>query len=161
MGNAPLPRPALGRLLSHVPAGQGLRFIAVGVWNTAFGYACFAVFALLLGRVQPRYGYILASVIASAVNISVAFLGYKWFVFKTKGNYLAEWTRCVVVYGTSIGLGVILLPLVVFAIRHATPLDGAAPYVAAAAIACANALYNFCAHKKFTFGRPVGAPETH
>jgi putative flippase GtrA len=141
------------RLFTHVPAGQLWRFLLVGIWNTVFGYASFASFALLLGSAYPRYGYILAGAISSIVNISVAFLGYKWFVFKTKGNYLSEWTRCLAVYSSSIVIGMILLPLLVFALRRATPADAAAPYIAAALLACFNAVYNFLGNKKFTFQR--------
>jgi putative flippase GtrA len=141
----------LRRLFTHVPAGQLWRFLLVGVWNTLFGYASFATFALLLGLVYPRYGYILAGAVSSILNITVAYLGYKWFVFKTKGHYLSEWVRCLVVCSSSIVLGLILLPLLVFALRRATPVDAAAPYIAAAVLACFNAIYNFLGNKKFTF----------
>ncbi len=30
----------------------------------------------------------------------VAYLGYKFFVFRTKGNFLSEWLKCFAVYGT-------------------------------------------------------------
>lgn len=144
-------RTPFGRLFTHVPPGQLLRFIAVGVWNTVFGYATFALLAFLFERDHPKYGYIAAGAISSALNISVAFLGYKWFVFKTKGHYLREWARCVAVYSSSIVLGLILLPILVLAIRHATDLDRSAPFLAGAVLAVANALYNFVGNKKYTF----------
>ena len=39
--------------------------------------------------------------LANLIAITVAFLGYKWFVFRTRGNYLVEWIRCFGVYGSS------------------------------------------------------------
>lgn len=141
------------RPFSHVPHGQLLRFIGVGLWNTAFGYATFALFAFLLSRHFPNYGYIIAGVASSVVSISVAFLGYKWLVFKTKGNYLREWIRCVAVYSSSILLGLLLLPTLVFVVRHVTTIDKRAPYVAAALIAIINAIYNFIGNKNFAFNR--------
>lgn len=146
------------RLVSHVPSGELLRFVGVGLWNTAFGFATFALFACLLDARYPKYGYIAAGALSSVLNISVAFLGYKWFVFKTKGNYLREWTRCLAVYSSSIVLGLILLPLLVFMIRHLTLLSDGAPYAAAAIIVCLNALYNFIGNKAFTFRRQAPGP---
>src|SRR6185295_9891200 len=89
--------PALTR---HIPPGQVARYLAVGVWNTAFGYGTYAAFTALLYDSFP-YSYLAASVLSGLLNISVSFLGYKWFVFKTKGHYLREWARCVAVYSSS------------------------------------------------------------
>src|ERR1700674_2234048 len=88
----------LAALTRHIPPGQFGRYLLVGLGNTVFGYATFAFFTAILDRYVPQ-SYMLASVLASVLNITVAFLGYKWFVFKTKGNYLREWGRCVGVYG--------------------------------------------------------------
>src|SRR5512135_2819529 len=101
------------------PKLQFGRFLLVGIWNTLFGYGCYAGLTALL---QPRfrYGYVAASLLANLINISVAFLGYKWFVFKTKGNYLREWARCVLVYSGGIVLSAALLPVFVGAIRRYT-----------------------------------------
>jgi putative flippase GtrA len=84
-------------LTRHIPPGQFGRYLLVGAWNTLFGYGSYALLTAILTPVIP-HGYIVASVISSLLNISVSFLGYKWFVFKTKGNYLREWIRCVGVY---------------------------------------------------------------
>jgi putative flippase GtrA len=142
----------IGRLLRHVPPGQFLRYVLVGVWNTLFGYGVFAVFEFLLSRRYPTYGYLIAGALSSVISVSIAFLGYKWFVFKTKGNYLREWVLCMAVYGSSIALGLVLLPVVVFILRRATTMDANAPYVAAAVVVCFNAGYNFFGNKTLTFG---------
>jgi putative flippase GtrA len=152
MPQKPGPNPVLKRIFSHVPPGQFLRYLVVGVWNTGFGYATFVLFTLALSRSFPRYGYILAGVLASVLNITVAFFGYKWFIFKTKGNYLIEWLRCVAVYGSSIAIGTALLPMAVFIVRHLTHIDKKAPFVAAALLSGFNVIYNFIANKKFSFG---------
>lgn len=139
------------RLTAHVPPGQVLRFLAVGLWNTAFGYASFALLTLLLATRHPRFGYLAAAALSSVMNISIAFLGYKWFVFKTRGNYVREWLRCVAVYGSSIVIGLLLLPVLVFLLRWLFGLDAAAPYLAGALLACWNAVYSFVGNKAFTF----------
>ena len=83
---------------------QLLRYLTVGACNTVFGYGCYALFTMLL---TPRmaYGYVVASVLANFFSINFAFLGYKWFVFRTRGNYLIEWIRCLGVYGSSMLIG--------------------------------------------------------
>lgn len=138
-------------LFAHIPPGQFFRYLLVGIWNTAFGYATFVLFTYLLSGRWPRYAYIPASLLSSVFSITVAFFGYKLFVFKTKGNYLREWLRCMAVYGSSIAIGLAILPFVVYLIRHATTIDTQAPYLAAAVMMGFNAIYNFLGHKKFSF----------
>jgi putative flippase GtrA len=122
------------------------------VWNTVFGYATYAFLTALLTPRLPG-AYIPASVIASVLNITVAFLGYKWFIFKTKGNYLREWVRCVLVYSGGIIVGIILLPVLVYGLRHSTS-DDAAPYVAGAVLTGLNVVVGFLGHKTFSFQSP-------
>ncbi len=133
-----------------VPPGQFLRYLVIGVWNTAFGYATFALFTHLLENVVPQ-SYMAASVLSSLINITVSFLGYKWFVFKTKGNYLREWARCVAVYGSNILFGLAILPLLVYGIRHTTHWQHQAPYVAGALLTAVTVLVSFFGHKHFSF----------
>jgi putative flippase GtrA len=140
----------LAALTHHIPPGQFGRYLLVGIWNTAFGYGTFAFFTALLDKVVPQ-SYMLASVLSSFINISVSFLGYKWFVFKTKGNYLREWIRCVGVYGGNILVGLALLPLMVYAIRHHFGLQRQAPYIAGAVLTGFTVLVSFFGHKHFSF----------
>jgi len=142
----------LTRVVGHIPPGQFGRYLLIGVWNTAFGYATYALFTMLLMPVVP-HGYILASVLSSLLNITIAFFGYKWFVFKTKGHYRREWARCVAVYSSAIALSVVLLPVIVLAIRRWTG-TARAPYIAGAILMAISALYSFLGHKKFSF-KPV------
>lgn len=141
------------RLSSHIPPGQFGRYLLVGLWNTLFGYGMFALFTALLNPVVS-HSYIWASALSSLLNITIAYLAYKWFVFKTRGNYLREWLRCVTVYGSGIVLGLIALPVVVFVIRHNTRFDAQAPYIAGAILSGFIVVYNFLGHKKFSFRTP-------
>jgi putative flippase GtrA len=137
-------------LFRHVPGGQFGRYLIVGVWNTAFGYATFALFTALLENVVPQ-SYIAGSLLSSILNITVAFLGYKWFVFKTKGDYLKEWFRCVGVYSGVIVLGLVLLPGLVFAIRHFFGYQKQAPYIAGALLTGVTVVMSFFGHKHISF----------
>jgi putative flippase GtrA len=138
------------RIIAHIPPGQLLRYLVVGTWNTFFGYACFAVLTVLLDRVIA-HGYIVANLLSILINVTVAFLGYKWFVFKTKGNYLREWLRVVGIYSTAILISTVMLPVLVFVIRSASNWDKAAPYIAGAVLTGFTVVYSFVGHKKFSF----------
>ncbi len=141
------------RLTRHIPPGQFGRYLLVGIGNTLFGYGTFALLTALLDRITP-HGYVLASLLASVLSITVAYLNYKWLVFKTQGNYLREWARCVAVYSGGIIISAALLPLVVFVIRRGTGMQAAAPYLAGALLIGFNAVYSFLGHKKFSFRSP-------
>jgi putative flippase GtrA len=145
--------PAMQRLFSHVPPGEFFPYLLVGGWNTVFGYATFVFFTYLFSLRWPENGYIIGGLLSSLVSISVAFLAYKRFVFKTAGHYWQEWLRCMTVYGSSIAIGSIIMPCLVFMIRRTTAIDRKAPYVAAAVMTGFNALYNFVGNKKFSFRR--------
>jgi len=140
----------LAALAKHFPVGQFGRYLLVGVANTLFGYGAFALLVAILDRVVP-HGYIFASLISSVVGITVSYLNYKWFVFKTKGKYLREWARCVAVYSSAIVINVLLLPVFVFAIRRWTNFFAAAPYIAGAVLIGCTTIYSFVGHKRFSF----------
>src|SRR5271165_3321274 len=140
-------------ITGHIPPGQFGRYLLVGAWNTLFGYGMFALFTAVLNPVVP-HSYIWASLLSSLLNITVAYFGYKWFVFKTKGNYLREWIRCVAVYSTGIVASLIVLPILVVAIRHNTRFFVQAPYIAGAILTGVVVLYSFFGHKHFSFRTP-------
>jgi putative flippase GtrA len=129
------------------------RYLLVGAWNTLFAYGSFALLTAVLTPVVP-YGYMWASLLANLLNITVSYLGYKWFVFKTKGNYLREWLRCLAVYGGGMGINLLALPVLVMLIRRHTLFYAQAPYIAGAILAAVTAVYSFAGHKRFSF-RPA------
>jgi putative flippase GtrA len=143
-------RAFLSNLTKHIPPGQLGRYLLVGICNTAFAYGSYALFTALLDRHIP-VSYLAASLISSVLNITVSFLGYKWFVFKTRGNYLKEWIRCLTVYSGGIALGLLLLPPTVYAVSHLTGNRGAAPYIAGALVLGVQVILSFVGHKRFSF----------
>jgi glycosyltransferase involved in cell wall biosynthesis len=148
--------PWVARLTSHIPPGQFTRYLIVGVWNTFFGYSLYALFvALLTPRLQ--FAYIYASAFSNLIAITVAYFGYKFFVFKTKGNYLVEWFRCILVYGSGMLPGLVLLPLLVGGLHYFFHLDRSAPYVAGAILLATGTIYSFFGHKHFSFRVPDDA----
>jgi putative flippase GtrA len=97
--------------------------------------------------------YLAASLRSSLINITVSYLGYKWFVFKTRGHYWREWRRCVLVYSGGIALGLILLPPTVWLVTHVTGNPRMAPYLAGALLLGFQVILSFIGHKTFSFRR--------
>ena len=141
------------RLAKQMPPGQFTRYLIVGVWNTFFGYGLYALFTALLTP-RLRFAYIYASAFSNLIAITVAYFGYKFFVFKTKGNYWVEWFRCILVYGSGMLPGLVLLPLLVGGLRYFLHLDRSAPYIAGAILLGAATMYTFFGHKHFSFKVP-------
>jgi putative flippase GtrA len=142
------------RLVHHFPPGQFGRYLVVGICNTVFGYSTYAVLTALLTPHIP-FAYVIANLIAGLMNITFSFLNYKWFVFRTRGGYLREWSRCIVVYGGTMLLGTAVLPVTVFLLRQLTPADRSAPYIAGAIQMGAGVIASFLGHKNFSFA-PAG-----
>lgn len=111
--NPDIPTRRLARLVRKFPKRQFVRYVSVGMWNTFFGYCSFAVSLFLFSHVLPQRFLYLAVVVASLVctplNITMAYFCYKFFVFRTKGNYLMEWLRCFAVYGLGMLPGLLIL----------------------------------------------------
>jgi putative flippase GtrA len=180
-----IPRQRLQRIVHLFPGGQFARYLCVGVFNTVFGYFSFAVILTLLNTFLPaRFLYltvILASMLPVPLNITVAYLSYKFFVFRTKGNYLAEWLKCFAVYGSGMIPGLVALSALTRFLQsmihgHASSLHiflGAlerhlsgrplafvehiatgkamAGYIAGALVIGISTIYSFVGHKTITF----------
>lgn len=84
---------------------ESLKFFIVGGWNTLFGLGLYSTLVLILGQSH----YLLLGLLCNVISITQAYLLYKFFVFKTKGNMIAEYLKCYTVYGTSMFLGFILM----------------------------------------------------
>jgi len=170
-----IPKHRLQRLVNRMPGGQFTRYLAIGVFNTVFGYCTFALTLFL------HITVIGASLISTPFNITVAYFGYKFFVFQTRGNYLIEWFKCFGVYGLGMLPGLLALsgvtkllqasihahgPQLHLALAHiATHLSGApltalhklssgkaaAGYLAGALVQGFTTIFSFVGHKKVTF----------
>jgi putative flippase GtrA len=100
-----------------------------------------------------------AAVLANFIAISVAFLGYKWFVFRTHGNYLREWIRCFGVYGSSVLIGLVGLPILVPILRPHLRNPGQASYIAGAMLTVVAVIFSFVGHKNISFRQKPSGEE--
>ena len=143
-----------------VPLGQAARYLLVGAWNTLFGYLLYAGLTYLLtGRIPCAY--LAAALLGNVIAVTVAFLGYKWFVFRTRGNYLREYLRCWTVYGVSTVVGLAALPLVVVGLTWSVGPHAWIPYLAGGLLTGVTVIISFLGHKNFSFAaRPRNRGET-
>jgi putative flippase GtrA len=131
---------------------QIARYILVGAFNTGFGYGLFVALNYLFRRLGV-YGSEIASLLSNVIAITVAFLGYKWFVFRTQGNYLGEWLRCISVYGTSMVFSLIMLPPLTLLLRRWFGATQTASNLAAAILTFVTVVASYFGHKHFSFRR--------
>jgi putative flippase GtrA len=180
-----IPKGRLQRLVNLFPRDQFVRYFCVGIFNTFFGYISFAIILTLLNAALPaRLVYltvVIASLLSTPLNITIAYFGYKFFVFPTSGNYLGEWLKCFAVYGTGMIPGLVALSTLTRILQsmihgHATSfhvllsaaerhLNGRtlallqhivtgkamAGYIAGAVVIAFSTIYSFVGHKKVTF----------
>jgi putative flippase GtrA len=148
------PFAALRRAL---PSGEVIRFLMVGGFNTAFSFALYSGLVIVLGHLFPNLGKPLiadlAFTISTPIGITVAFLCYKHFVFRTKGNYLKEWLRCFVVYSVSFPMGLVIVPTATHFFQRGPLTHAYAPYLAGLVNSFCIACYSYFGHKKFSFKR--------
>lgn len=134
----------------NIPKRQIVRYLLVGAGNTFFGYTMFAVLVYILSDLII-YGYIVAAIISNIFAITVAYIGYKCFVFKTAGNYLREYLRFYTVYGVAAGVNLVLLPVFVTALNLTSIPKGYSPYVAGALLTVITVILSFFGHRNFSF----------
>lgn len=118
-----------------------LRYILAGCWNTLFGYAAgLAFYYIFCGHKH----IVAVGIIANILAITMSFTTYKLFVFRTKGNWFAEYMRSYVVYGVTAIIGVIFLWALVDKI-------GMPFWSAQGLIIVSTIIISYLCHSKFTF----------
>jgi len=83
-------------------------YLLVGGWNTFFGYGSFV---LLYYFLSARIHATVILTLCYILSITNAYIGYKIFVFKTKGNVIREYFRFYVVYGGAYVINLVSLPV--------------------------------------------------
>lgn len=120
---------------------EKLKFLIIGGWNTLFGYLIFIAFYYFLNKIIH---YLILLVISYIVSITNAYLSYKFFVFKTKGNYIRGYLRFYLVYGVAFLVNIALMPLFVEFI-------GVNPIIAQGIILFFTVSIGYISHKNYSF----------
>lgn len=126
---------------------QGIRYLLVGIWNTIFGYGLFVVLEVTAGHVVP---YMVILVIAQVVSTFVAYVLYRYLVFRVRGRFWFDLLRFSLVYAAAFAVNLVLLPVLVSGL-------GWNVLVSQALIVGGTVVASFVAHRNFSFRRrPTG-----
>lgn len=139
-----------------------VRFLIVGAWNTLFSYGLFALLTyLLIPWIPSDYAAAMtAAALGTVVCITVSFVSHKLLVFRTRGNFLKEYLRSYVVYGTTSLISFVLLPVLMVALKTFGTPRSAVPYLAGLILTAGTVVVSFFGHKRYTFAQnPTVAPE--
>lgn len=120
---------------------QKIKYLLAGAWNTLFGY----IIANILYELLSKYfDIIVIGIVINLVTITSAFLVYKLFVFRSKGKWLVEYFRCMLVYGWAAIFGIFMLWLMVENMKVKF-------FIAQAIITLLTVCISYFLHNKFTF----------
>ena len=120
---------------------EQILYLAVGGWNTLFGYLNFVVLYYFL---QARLPVMVILVISYAVSIANAYVCYRYIVFRSRGSVLREMPRFTSVYLVALAANLVILPIAL----HWLPLSA---YVVQALFTIAVVLLSYFGHKHFSF----------
>ena len=137
---------------------QRVRFLVVGAFNTGNSVlVSYAVFFLLTRHLHldPRIIGEITGVLCTVINITIAFLLYKFIVFNTRGNYLREYLRFYIVYAIPTAAGLLLLPILMTLLRRY--FGTRTFYVTQAIITAITVVASYFGHKNVTFRQPLAA----
>jgi len=134
----------------RVVRDQRVAFLIVGGINTVVGFLCFAGFLLLLGKQR----YLVALLCAHVVAVLIAFVLYRFAVFKVRGHVLADLWRFETVYLSALAVNFVVLPLLVEIARLPVLL-------AQALIVLVTSLMSWLGHKHYSFRRPTSSGDLH
>jgi putative flippase GtrA len=127
---------------------QKLRFVLVGLANTAFGYGLFALLVIIVGSRVP---YLISLLVAHVAGVLEAFILHRWLTFRVQGRVLGDLLRFWSVYLVALGVNLVLLPLLVEV--------GDLPVLLAQAIVLLlTALGSYVGHHRFSFRRTATEP---
>lgn len=133
-----------------------LKFIILGSWNTFFGVG---VFFLLYYWFNQYCYYMILVITANILAITNAYIVYKIFVFQTRGNYLREYLRFYLVYGTVFVIAIlvfpffmeIFLPFLIAHILHYVILFKYKAYLAQLCTTGITMFISYFGHEKFSY----------
>lgn len=128
------------------PHREQVHYLAVGFWNTLFGYAAFVVLYALLGDLVGFGPIIVASYVLAVLN---AYVGYRYVAFRSRGSVIRELPRFAGVY-----VGTMVANLVLFPVLAA--LAPGQPYLVQAAFTVGVVCLSYVAHRRFSFGAGPG-----
>ena len=124
--------------------GEKLRFLLVGIWNTAFSVLLYNALLLVVGHERYLVVFWLTWVIAVVQSTATM----KYFAFRSKGDFWRQTGRAYFIYLPAQGLSTLLLWLAV-TIAHLSP------QLAQLITIFVTTIFSYVGHKYFTFRVPL------
>ena len=118
-----------------------VRYLLAGAWNTLFGYS---LMVYLYNVFNNQLHIVAVAFLSSFIAISMSFITYKCFVYKTKARWLVEWLRSFIVYGVATLISIFLLWFFVEIIKINI-------YISQALSSILVILGSYFGHRNFTF----------
>jgi putative flippase GtrA len=125
---------------------EQLLYLIIGGWNTLFGYL---VWALLQYLLHDYVYYLFILVLAWFPAVLNAYIGYRIFVFRSKGSVWRELPRFSLVYVGTLCITLVALPILL----HVLPFS---IYVTQALFTAVMVVASYLSHKYFSFGAGRG-----
>lgn len=122
---------------------QGLRYLVVGGFNTAFGFSSFAALHLLF---EDDLHYLVILVAAWVINVFEGYVAYRYLVFKVRGHFWRDLGRFSLVYVGAFCFNLVALPVGV-------DLIGLPVLVTQGIVLVVTIAASFVAHRRFSFRR--------
>ena len=132
---------------------QRIAFLLVGGINTAVGFGWFVLFQLVVGDRLGQFGYMATLILAHIASVLCAFVLHRRFVFRVRGHMWIDLLRFESVNLLSLGVNIVILPVLVEA-------AGLLPIVAQAIITVITTIVSWFGHKYFSFRRRPVPGET-
>ncbi len=126
-----------------ISASRKLRYLLVGGLNTLFGYM---VGVGVYNALTPDANIWTIGIVSNILSITFSFFTYKIFVFKTKGQWLREYLKCYLVYGTIALANIALLGLYVNGF-------GMSIWVSQALLIFSTTVFSYLGHARITFSK--------
>jgi putative flippase GtrA len=127
--------PALG------PHREQVLYLAVGAWNTAFGYGVFVVLYYLVGE---RVGVSAVLVASYVLAVLSAYVAYRYVTFRSHGSVLQEFPRFSAVYLLALIANLVFLPVALRLLPLST-------YVVQALFTVGVVIVSYVGHRRFSF----------
>ena len=122
---------------------EKFRFLAVGAYNTLFGYLAFAV---LYTWLHERMHYLVIAVIGQVIAVINAFFAHRVLVFRARGNLVANFVRFNITTLASTVIGLAGLAVLV-------DFGGIRPLLAQGIVLAVTVVITYVAHKLYTFAQ--------
>ena len=129
---------------------QVARFLVVGVWNTVFAYATWALLQFLLG---DHLHYLVILLLAWPIAVLNAYLCHRHFVFRSTGRVWRELPRFSLVYIATLAGALVALPFLL----RTLPFN---IYVIQAGYTVGAVTLSYLAHTLFSFRHPISPAPT-